>query len=159
MKLNHFFKKKTAPGAVFFRGFSKFEKIHFFFEKLKIFQKFICFVYNEFLSEDINFFFQRKLRLHTFEWWRVCVSCTSRSSHLKLWSTFEKLKKSILSVDPKIVAFKLQMCWNSILTSEMESATHFWSRTTLVYVYHAYSDFCEEKTKKTTRALEWCSDP
>ena len=80
------FQKKTAPGAVFFRGFSKFEKIHFFFEKLKIFQKFICFVYNEFLSEDINFFFPAKAETPYF--WMMKSLCIMHQQIV----TFKALK-------------------------------------------------------------------
>ena len=149
------FSKKTALGAVFFRGFSNFEKSGFFFRKSKKIQNFISFVLNEFWSDDINFFFQWKLRLHTFQWWEVYIAQTNKSSHLKLQSAFEKWEKTFLSTGSKIVAFKLQMCPNSILRSEMELTTHFWSRTTLVHVYHSHSDLCGKKNKKNISALEW----
>ena len=138
------FSKKTALGAVFFRGFSKFEKNGFFFQKVKK-------IKTSFLSFSMSFglmtliFFQWKLRLHTFQWWEVYIAQTNKSSHLKLQSAFEKWEKTFLSTGSKIVAFKLQMCPNSILRSEMELTTHFWSRTTLVHVYHSHSDLCGKK--------------
>ena len=146
------FSKKTAPGAVFFRGVSKFEKISFFLKKIEKFQNFISFVFDEFLFPDINFF-PVKLRRHAFQWFQACVTWISRSSHLKFQSALEKWENPFLSTDSKIVTFKLQMCRNSILTSEIELTTHFWSRTTLVHVYHSYSDLCGKKTKNTHRAL------
>ena len=142
------FSKKTAPGAVFSRDFQNLKKKGFFFwKKWKFFK-------TSFLSFSMSFslvtliFFQWKLRLHTFEWWEVYVAQTNKSSHLKPQSAFEKWKKAFFSTDSKIVAFKLQMCPNSILTSEMELTTHFWSRTTLVHVYHTYRDLCVKKTKE-----------
>ena len=127
----------------------------FFFRKSKKIQNFISFVLNEFWSDDINFFFQWKLRLHTFQWWEVYIAQINKSSHLKLQSAFEKWEKTFLSTGSKIVAFKLQMCPNSIFRSEMKLTTHFWSRTTLVHVYHSHSDLCGKKNKKPIRAVDW----
>ena len=160
MILNHFeiqssFQKKQLLELFFSGDFQNLKKMDFFSRKSKKIQNFISFVLNEFWSDDINFFFQWKLRLHTFQWGEVYIAQTNKSSHLKLQSAFEKWEKTFLSTGSKIVAFKLQMCPNSILRSEMELTTHFWSRTTLVHVYHSHSDLCGKKSKKTIRALEW----
>ena len=139
--MNHLFKKNSS-WSCFFQGIFKIWKKWIFFRKI---QNFISFVLNEFWSDDIKVFFQWKLRLHTFQWWEVYIAQTNKSSHLKLQSAFEKWKKTFLSTGSKIVAFKLQMCPNSILRSEMELTTHFWSRTTLVNVYDSHSDLCGNK--------------
>ena len=159
MILNHFeiessFQKKQLLELFFSGDFQNLKKMDFFFEKVKKFK-------TSFLSFSMSFglmtliFFQWKLRLHTFQWWEVYIAQTNKSSHLKLQSAFEKWEKTFLSTGSKIVAFKLQMCPNSILRSEMELTTHFWSRTTLVHVYHSHSDLCGKKYKKTFRVLEW----
>jgi len=92
MILNHFeiessFQKKTALGAVFFRGFSKFEKISFFLKKIEKFQNFISFVLDEFLSADINFFFP-----------------------VKAETSYFSMVRSLCNVDQQIVAFKVPKC-------------------------------------------------
>ena len=139
------FSKKNSSWSCFFQGIFKiWKKWIFFLEKVKKFK-------TSFLSFSMSFglmtliFFQWKLRLHTFQWWEVYIAQTNKSSHLKLQSAFEKWEKTFLSTGSKIVAFKLQMCPNSILRSEMELTTHFWSRTTLVHVYHSQSDLCGKK--------------
>eukprot|EP00493_Phyllostaurus_siculus_P018670 UN18965 len=60
------FSKKTAPGAVFCRGFSNLKNLVFFLNEN--FQNFISFVFNEFLSVDYLIFFQCELRRHTSQW-------------------------------------------------------------------------------------------
>ena len=80
------FSKKTAPGAVFFRGFSKFEKKMFFLKKIEKFQNFISFVFDEFLSADINFF------------------------PVKTETSYFSMVRSLCNVDQQIVAFKVPKC-------------------------------------------------
>ena len=74
-----------------------------------MFQKFICFVYNEFWSEDINFF---PAKAETPYFWMMKSLCIMDQQVVafKALKYLRKVEKSILSLDPKIVAFKLQMC-------------------------------------------------
>ena len=141
-EVESFFQKKQLLLELFFSwDFQNLKKLDFFLKKRKIFK-------TSFLSFSMSFglmtliFFQWKLRLHTFQWWEVYIAQTNKSSHLKLQSAFEKWEKTFLSTGSKIVAFKLQMCPNSILRSEMKLTTHFWSRTFLIHVYHSHSDLC-----------------
>ena len=80
------FSKKTAPGAVFSGDFQNSKKSLFFLKKIEKFQNFISFVFDEFLSADINFF------------------------PVKAETSYFSMVRSLCNVDQQIVAFKVPKC-------------------------------------------------